>query len=396
MTVSKNRVLIIDDDQRICRLIKRVADDLGIESFATDNPELFEPANLDFEPTIIFMDLQMPKLDGVELLRKLADQHSKAAIILASGMDKSIIETTEELGKSMGLNMAGFLQKPIDIDKVKNILEQHFESPSIQTHKATKVTGEELENAIKQNELVVHYQPQVHLASGKIIGLEALVRWQHPEHGLLFPDVFIPLAEQNKDLIELLTYSVLKSVLQSGTLKKEIMSDLNVSINLSTTMLHDLSLPDKVTKKLAEHDFDPDRLIVEITESGAMEDPALTMDILTRLRLKNIRLSIDDFGTGFSSLVQLYRMPFNEIKVDKSFVMKAMDDDEAATIVRTTIELGHGLGLEVVAEGVEDKETLDWLKGLGCDIGQGYYISKPVDADDLESWVKQYSKERNH
>ena len=396
MTMSANRVLIIDDDIRICRIIKRVADELGIESFATDNPELFEPANLDFEPNVIFMDLQMPKLDGVELLRKLADQHSKAAIILTSGMDKSVIETTEELGKSLGLNMAGFLQKPIDINKVKKNLEQHFEPASIQTHRATKFTGEELTQAIKRNELVVHYQPQINLKSGKLIGVEALVRWQHPDHDLLFPDVFIPLAEQNKDLIELLTYSVLNNVLQSSTLKKEIISDLNVSINLSATMLHDLSLPDKVTKMLTEHDFDPDRLIVEITESGAMEDPALTMDILTRLRLKNIRLSLDDFGTGFSSLVQLYRMPFNEIKVDKSFVMKAMVDEEAATIVRTTIELGHGLGLEVVAEGIEDQETYNWLKEIGCDTGQGYFISRPVDAGNLESWVKEYSKKQNH
>ena len=396
MTMSANRVLIIDDDIRICRIIKRVADELGIESFAIDNPELFEPANLDFEPNVIFMDLQMPKLDGVELLRKLADQHSKAAIILVSGMDKSVIETTEELGKSLGLNMAGFLQKPIDIDKVKKYLEQHFEPASIRTQEATKVTGEELAQAIKRNELVVHYQPQINLKSGKLIGVEALVRWQHPGHGLLFPDVFIPLAEQNKDLIELLTYSVLNNVLQSSTLKKEITSDLNVSINLSATMLHDLSLPDKVSKMLTEHDFDPDRLIVEITESGAMEDPALTMDILTRLRLKNIRLSIDDFGTGFSSLVQLYRMPFNEIKVDKSFVMKAMVDEEAATIVRTTIELGHGLGLEVVAEGIEDQETCNWLKEIGCDTGQGYFISRPVDAGNLESWVKEYSKKQNH
>jgi len=396
MMMSKNRVLIIDDDPRICRIIKRMADDLNIESFATDNPELFEPANLGFEPNVIFMDLQMSKLDGVELLRKLADQHSKAAIIIASGMDKSVIETTEELGKSLGLNMAGFLQKPIDIDKATAIMERQFEIIPIKTHKATKVTGEELENAITQNELVVHAQPQIHLASGKIARLEALVRWQHPEHGLLFPDVFIPLAEHNKDLIELLTYSVLNNVIQNSTLRKDITSDINVSINLSATMLHDLSLPDKVTKMLAEHDFDPDRLIVEITESGAMEDPALTMDILTRLRLKNIRLSIDDFGTGFSSLVQLYRMPFNEIKVDKSFVIKAMGDEEAATIVRTTIELGHGLGLEVVAEGIEDRETLDWLKELGCDTGQGYFISKPIDAGNLESWLKEYSKQLNH
>ena len=392
MTMSNNRVLIVDDDQRICRIIKRVADDLGVESFATDNPELFESAYFGYEPNVILMDLQMPKLDGVELLRKLAAHHSKAAIILISGMDKSVLETTDDLGKSLGLNMAGFLNKPIDIDNIKKILKQHFDPVEERPSQSLKLTENELLQAIDQNELVVYYQPQIQLESGKVIGAEALVRWQHPEHGLLFPDAFIPLAEHNKDLIELLTYSVLNNVFQSSMLNKEITSDLNVSINLSATMLHDLSLPDKVTKMLEEHDFDPDRLIVEITESGAMEDPALTMDILTRLRLKNIRLSIDDFGTGFSSLVQLYRMPFNEIKVDKSFVMKAMDDEEAAAIVRTTIELGHGLGLEVVAEGIEDKETFNWLKELGCDIGQGYFISRPVDADNLVSWVKEYSQ----
>lgn len=388
MTVSDNRVLIIDDDPRICRIIKRVADDLEIESFATDNPELFEPANLGFEPNVIFMDLQMPKIDGVELLRKLAEQHSRAAIIIISGMDKSVLETAEELGKSLGLNMAGFLIKPIDIDKIQEILEQHFEPASIQAHKAIQVTKEELAQAIERKELLVYYQPQVNLKLGKVIGFEALVRWQHPDHGLLFPDVFIPLAEQNKDLIRSLTYSVLNNVLQNKILKDELTSDLNVSVNLSAMMLSDLDLPDRVEKMFAKHDIDAGRLILEVTESGAMEEPSLTMDILTRLRLKNFKLSLDDFGTGFSSMVQLYRLPFTEIKVDKSFVMAAMTSKEAAAITRITVDLGHSLGLEVVAEGIEDKQTYDWLKSIGCDIGQGYYISRPVSAEHFIIWLQ--------
>lgn len=185
---------------------------------------------------------------------------------------------------------------------------------------------------------------------------------------------------------------ILKTILQEDMVSRDKLSELNVSINLSTKMLSDLSLPDKVTKMLAEHYFDPTRLVMEITESDAMDDPSLTMDILTRLRLKNIKLSIDDYGTGYSSLLQLYRMPFTELKVDKSFVMQAMKSEEASTIVRTTIELGHGLGLKVVAEGVEDQETYDWLKGLGCDIGQGYFISRPIDADNVVSWVKEYNQ----
>jgi EAL domain-containing protein (putative c-di-GMP-specific phosphodiesterase class I) len=175
-------------------------------------------------------------------------------------------------------------------------------------------------------------------------------------------------------------------------MRREHGIEINLSINLSAKLLSDLTLPDKVEELLNSYHFDPNRLLLEVTESGAMEDPSLTMDILSRLRLKNTRLSIDDFGTGYSSLVQLYRMPFNEIKVDKSFVMKAMTDKEAAAIARITIDLGHSLGLEIVAEGVEDQETYDWLKELGCEIGQGYFISRPVDIDQFSDWVSEYNK----
>ncbi len=389
MTRSPNRVLIVDDDPRICRIIKRVADELGVESFATDDSALFESAYLEHEPNIILMDLQMPKLDGVELLRKLADLDSRAAIILISGVDKSVLETTQDLGKSLGLSMAGVLVKPIDIDNLKTILGKRFDPIMKRKAGTLEITIDDLINAIEQNELVVYYQPQIHLSSGKVIGAEALVRWQHPEHGLLFPDTFIPLAEKSKEAISSLTYSVLETSLQDDMVRRENGIELNLSINLSAKLLSDLNLPDRVEESLNTYRFSPNRLLLEVTESGAMEDPTLTMDILTRLRLKNIGLSLDDFGTGFSSLVQLYRMPFTEIKVDKSFVMKAMADEEAAAIARITIDLGHSLGLEVVAEGIEDQETYDWLKELGCDIGQGYFISRPIDVIQFSDWMNE-------
>jgi len=392
MTSSQNRVLIVDDDPRICRIIKRVANKLGVESFTIDDSALFESAYLEYEPNIILMDLQMPKLDGIELLRKLAGQNSSSAIVLVSGMDKSVLETTEDLGKSLGLNMAGVLVKPIDIDKLNEILETQFDPIKQLGARAVEVTTDELINAIERNELVVYYQPQIHLPSGKVIGAEALVRWQHPEHGLLFPDSFIPLAEKSNEVISSLTYAVLETALQDDMVCKENGFELNLSINLSAKLLSDLNFPDRVEELLNTYGFNPNRLLLEVTESGAMEDPTLTMDILTRLRLKNIRLSLDDFGTGFSSLVQLYRMPFTEIKVDKSFVMKAMTDEEAAAIVRITIDLGHSLGLDVVAEGIEDQETYEWLKELGCDIGQGYFINRPIDIIQFTSWMNDYGK----
>jgi len=389
--MPENRVLIIDDDPRICRLIKRVADKVGVEVATIDSPARFESTYKTYGPNLILMDLKMPELDGVEILRKLAAGASEAAIILMSGMDKSVLETAEELGKSLGLNMVGVITKPIDVDHVGKMLKQHFDPPTRkQPTLPVKLTEEELFQAIKQNELRVYYQPQIQLDSGALIGAEALVRWQHPIHGLIFPDSFIPLAEKNKALIGGLTYSVLETVLQDDAQFRDRGVALNLSVNLSALMLGDLSLPDKIEELVKTYDFNPKRLLLEVTESGAMENPSLTMDILTRLRLKGVRLSIDDFGTGFSSLVQLYRMPFNEIKIDKSFVMLANESEEAAAIARITIELGHSLGLKVVAEGVEDQQCYDWLRGLDCDIAQGYFIGRPVSIDHFLGWIDQH------
>lgn len=391
----RNRVLIVDDDQRICRIIKRIADSVGVESMTTDKAEWFISAYLNFEPNVVFMDLQMPHIDGVELLRFLARNDSAAAIILISGMDKSVVETTESLGLSLGLNMAGSLPKPIDINDAKSILERQFGPFKKKENNDVRISADELSEAIDQNQLVVHYQPKVQLQTGKLIGIEVLVRWQHPIHGLLYPDAFISVAEGSIELIGRLTDFVLNTALRKAIEWRDQGIHLSLALNLSATSLVDLKLPDTIRRILQIHGFDPNKCVLEITESVAMEDPSRTMDILTRFRLKNIRLSIDDFGTGYSSLVQLYRLPFNEMKIDKSFVMKSIQDEEAAAIVRISIDLGHSLGLTVVAEGIENKETYDWLKELGCDIGQGYFISKPVDARRFPIWVQQHEQQRN-
>lgn len=389
--LHKNRVLIVDDDIRICRIIKRVADNLGIASLTTNKPALFMSAYLGYEPNLIFLDLQMPGLDGVELLRFLAENDSTATIVLVSGMDKSVIETTVSLGISLGLNMAGSLIKPIEISDAKALLEKQFEHSERIPEDDLRITEDELSSAIEQDQLVVHYQPKVLLRTGEVIGAEALVRWQHPIHGLLYPDSFIPIAEESTELIGRLTDSVLETACRDKTEWNKLGLSLNVSVNLSVRSLSDLRLPDRIQALLQTHDIDPRSIVLEVTESAAMDDPSLTMDVLTRLRLKNIRLSIDDFGTGYSSLLHLYRLPFNEMKIDKSFVMKSLEDEEAAAIVRITIDLARSLDLTIVAEGVENQETYDWLKTIACDIGQGYFISKPVDAQLFLNWLQHYN-----
>ena len=388
--MSKNRVLIIDDDARIGRIVQRVANKLRVDTSVIDNPDLFESTYLRYQPNMIFLDLQMPRLDGVELLRKLAENDCKAAIILMSGMDNSVMETAIKFGKSLSLQMVGTLSKPMNIVDLERVLIKNFHQEQISIESVVTTTGVDLLEAIDRNELVVHYQPQVCLKTGKISGAEALVRWQHPEYGLLAPDSFIPIAEDDLDLIRPLTFFVLKKAVEQFKVLEKNGTNINLSVNISAKLLSDLDLPDQVEQLLRQYQFNPHRLILEITESGAMEDPSLTMDILTRLRLKNIRLSLDDFGTGFSSLVQLYRMPFNELKVDKSFVMGAISNKEAAEISRVTIDLGHSLGLEVVAEGVEDEETYNWLGSLGCEICQGYFVSRPLEAAVFSTWIHDH------
>ncbi|MEO1878764.1 MAG: EAL domain-containing response regulator [Methylococcales bacterium] len=388
--MSKNRVLIVDDDQSICRLIARMSDQQGVDSVIVNHAEFVESTYLDYQPTLIVMDMKMPMLDGVELLRMLEKQSCKAAIILISGIDKSVLQTTAHLGESMGLNIAGVLTKPMDIERMKILLAQQYEPITPGNTQTIKVTEDELAQAIRHNELVVCYQPQVYLETGELIAAEALVRWQHPEHGLLFPDTFITMAENRPELIKALTYKVLETVLKEDVERRARGVNLHFSVNLSAVLLNDLLLPDKIEALLARYQFGTERLLLEITENKVIQNPALTMDILLRLRLKNIRLSIDDFGTGFSSLVQLYHMPFNELKIDKSFIMKVMSDEEAASISRITTDLGHSLGLKVVAEGIDDQPCFDWLKKIGCDIGQGDFISTPLKGADFLAWVEKH------
>ena len=242
----------------------------------------------------------------------------------------------------------------------------------------------EMLKAIEKNELLLYFQPKIDLNNGRISSVEALVRWQHPVRGFLPPDMFIPLAEQT-GLIDKLTFWVLKQALaQSNEFGKAGLM-LPIAINLSARSLSDLRLPGEVASMLGKARVKSSALVFEITESAVMADPAEAMNVLKILDKMGVSLSIDDFGTGYSSLAYLSKLPVDEIKIDKSFVFDMLKDKQAAVIVRSTIELGHNLGLKVVAEGVENLETWNLLKELDCDTAQGYYMGKPMAAVDRKS-----------
>jgi len=247
----------------------------------------------------------------------------------------------------------------------------------------------QLERAIRSGELLLHYQPKVEMRSARVWGAEALVRWQHPERGLLLPDAFIPLAEHT-GLIRPLTLHVLRTALAQWRAWQEVGVELNVAVNLSAQDLLDPRFPDEIGRVLTELGVPPGALQLEITESSVMADPALSQRVVGQLHDMGIRFALDDFGTGYSSLAVLRRLPVDEIKIDKSFVMGMAVEQNDAAIVRSIIDLSHHLHLEVVAEGVESASVGRQLAALGCDLAQGFDISRPVSPQDLTAWLRQW------
>ena len=244
----------------------------------------------------------------------------------------------------------------------------------------------QVRGALERGEFVLHYQPKVDLKTRGVTGVEALVRWRHPERGLLPPPSFIPLIEQTA-LIGPLTLHLIDQALAQMVAWRRRGIDLEMSVNLSARNLLDSELPGKVTALLHRHSIPPARLTVEVTESAAMVDPDRATVVLEALRFSGVGVSVDDFGTGNASIEYLTTLPANEIKVDRSFITNILEDSRAEAIVRSTIDLARNLELTVVAEGIETNAVMEHLTALGCEVGQGYFISRPQAAGELTPWL---------
>ncbi len=255
------------------------------------------------------------------------------------------------------------------------------------THRLTLMA--ELRQAIEQGELQLYYQPKLNVASGRIGEAETLVRWHHKKHGFIPPDTFIPLAERS-GLIRLLTAWVLNEALRQASAWQADGVDMALSVNLSTQDLSGHDLPDKIEQLLTLHNIAPQQLILEITETSLMVNHDHAMETLTRLADMGVRSSIDDFGTGYSSLSYLKMLPASELKIDKSFVMDMLENENDAVIVRAIIDLAHNLGMKVIGEGVETKAMQDELIRLGCDLLQGYNISPPKSPVEFLAWLREW------
>ena len=387
---------LIDDDPEVSGLIGEFIERVGLACQAYPGAAAFlQNWERIARHDIIVLDLMMPSMDGIELMRGLADRGCQQSIILVSGCDEAVLHSAEVLGHARGLNLLGSVAKPVDFSEVANLLLKHARGVDDMAERSWDMAGEqrffsqgEVEKALEEGQMVLYYQPQVRIDNRSLFGVEALVRWQHPRYGLITPDSFVPMMEQFGK-IENLTRFVIREAVRSQRTWSRRFGPIRVSVNISAQDTYSMGLPDQLAQLLKGHELDPERLVLEITETSLINNQVRSLDVLTRLRLKGVKLSIDDFGTGFSSFLQLYRAPFSELKIDRTFVSKMNSDQEVMTIIEICIQLAHKLNMQTVAEGVEDEGSMRVLRQLNCDVAQGYHVARPMPEQEMLEWVEQ-------
>lgn len=386
------RLLILDDDELVGATIASAATRLGLEARAAAEPERFFQLLQSWQPTDILLDLVMPRLDGLEVIARLAESDRRPSLMLISGTGPRVLDAARRTAAAYGVTVAGVLAKPFTTQRLAALLlaaarPPEGAAPGEPAGGEPEVTVAELERALQRDEIRVYYQPKVACADGRLAGFEGLARWQHAELGLLSPRHFIALAE-GCELIHPLTDRVLDLGLRwLATLPPGAGGSPSLSLNLSARCLEDAMLVERVLGACRRHAVAPERLVLEVTETSAMKEPIVTLEVLTRLRLKGVRLSLDDFGVGYSSLIELARLPFSELKIDKGFVAGIEGSEEARKIIAGIVSLAQSLGLQVTAEGVERPATLDFLREIGCDLAQGYLIGRPMPAGSVPAWL---------
>ncbi len=376
------RLLVIDDEEDICDTIAEIAAARGFEVATINDPAAVAAKLEQFPPDIIIMDLMMPGIDGVELLRLMVDKVKNAKICLMSGSDTRVLNSARRLGSAHGLDVVAAMEKPIDIAVLRATLDDL-------AGKGKTIESTDIAHALALGQMVLHYQPVIEIATRRVKGAEALIRWAHPVRGILPPADFLDqlVAE---GLMQPLTEHVINTAVQQAAKWHQAGEELTVAMNVTASSLLELNLPDRLIDLCKQHEVPPERIILEVTENEAMLDVTRTMDVLLRMRIRNVGVSIDDFGTGHSSLRELQRMPFSEMKIDKSFVVDMATNKDCLVIVNSIIDLGHNLGLKVIAEGVEDVRIWRMLTEKRCDFAQGFYMAKAMPPDEFDRWLTSW------
>lgn len=340
---------------------------------------------------VIICDLEMPNMDGMEFIRHVGNTGAPVSIILTSGVERNVLSSVETMTRAYGINVLGAIEKPATPRKLRDLIKRHGQNaPLTITEPKIDIPEQEIIAALKERQFKSYFQPKVDLQSGDVVGAESLARWCHPQRGILLPDEFIKLIEQ-KGLMDELTLAMVEKSASDCVAWHRRGWPLTVSVNLSVPSLEDPTCAERIIQTVEKLGLAPRHMTLEITESAAMTNVAPCLEALARLRMKGFGLSIDDYGTGYSSMQQLGRIPFTELKIDQSFVTNSAGHPQHRIILESSIDMARKLGLKTVAEGVETRGDWNLLKELGCTIAQGYFIAKPMSASDFVEWVPEWA-----
>lgn len=391
-------LLVIDDDPFFCKQIKLLAgaDFEVIECLGVDRVE----GNDLLRAHVLVLDLSMPEIDGVEFIKTIAEITPCPHLLIASSCDKNIIELAKQTAQLYGLSSTEVLNKPITkeqfLEKMTLLKAAEPRSQdSVSRQAQAKCTEDQISVGMRAGEFSCFYQPQVDVLNHRIVGIEALARWQHPDRGLVMPGSFIEAIEHSTMALEF-TLLIMESAIRDYALLREATHyEGALSINVPPDVFANDQFTTMVVELGSQYDFPLDKLVLEITEHGMENMGPETISTLIRLKMHGVQLSIDDFGVGQSGLSKLRLRIFDELKIDKTFIEDLVASDDAMLIVQSVINLSAQTGIRVVAEGVESLDTVDCLAKLGCTIIQGYYFSKPLHIDFLIPWVLRGSSAEN-
>jgi EAL domain-containing protein (putative c-di-GMP-specific phosphodiesterase class I) len=394
------QILAVDGDNAALDLSVTTLKTLGYQRIQTASDGSYGLGLLD-DPDdpidLVICDLDMPEMDGIEFMRRISDLGYQGALVLLSSESRRILDTAVDLAHSYALNILGALPKPLDPQVLETLLAK-LTAPAAQKQymQAEPISRKELRAGLTgadAGELVLLYQPKVHMQSGEVRSVEALARWRHPERGLLGPSAFIPVAERDA-LIDTLTFSIYRKAAQQVAAWNRAGIRLQVSVNVSINTFLRENFARFLLDTARECGVPPQQLMLEVTESQVVDNVAACQEIMMRLRLKKFGLSIDDFGTGNSSLVQLKHIPFTELKIDRAFVHGAATNSSARAILETSVDLARRLEMQTVAEGGETPEDWKLAASLGVDYFQGYFCARPMAAADIDKLLASWSPPR--
>jgi len=398
MNIQQLSFLVVEDHEFERNMIVKMLHDMGAKAVyaASDgNEALTLMKGMRGGIDIVLSDLDMPGMDGIEFIRRLGLEWKGTAVIIASGVASTLLSSVEALAIAYGVEVLDTIQKPVTPQRLEHVIAHYQPSrpaPVAYERHALSFVLEEIVDGLEKNQFEPFFQPQVEIASGNVVGAEALARWRHPQLGIVPPEVFIGPLEGAGRIDTLMRCMLAKAAAACRTFQEKGYDEATVSVNVSQTSLQDVTLADKIAEIVVSHGVEPRQMILEITQSPGVRDFASILDNLSRLRLKGFGIAIDEYGTGYSPLEQLTRAPVTELKIDQSFVNNASRPELAREIMGSNLEMARKLTVEVVAMGVETRENWDMLRELQCDIAQGFYIAPPMAQSRYLQWLEGWPR----